>query len=338
MTDVYNIEINEDDDLTGVDFVALVKTPATGRKFVALSEVKPIYLANEEEQTVTGVMLEPGKKIARHDKELGNYFIVYQSDAIKKIARKFMKNLNLHNVNIEHAPNLTVEGVYLTESYVISKGMEPEVLKGQNLPLGTWVTTYKVENPEIWAQVKQGTFLGFSIEGAFIHKKVKQTKTIKTIKPMNVRQLLFGTPKKVALGTLETVDGVVLTYEGEELEVGVQIYATTDEAQTVAPEGKHDLTDGRSIILDANGILLEIVEAGEPSTENVAEVIDAIVEEMKAQKQELAAVKDELKATKVELAAVKKAPVEAPKTVKQSNASSYITKDANPLIAKYLNK
>lgn len=82
-------------------------------------------------------------------------------------------------------------------------------------------------------------------------------------------------------------DGVtVLSYEGE-LAVGTAIFVVgEDGTQAPAPEGTHELGGemaGTSIVVDAEGIVAEVVEAGETeeevSEEMSTEKVEAILEE-----------------------------------------------------------
>lgn len=82
-------------------------------------------------------------------------------------------------------------------------------------------------------------------------------------------------------------DGVtVLSYEGD-LAVGTAIFVVgEDGTQAPAPEGTHELGGemaGTSIIVDAEGIVAEVVEAGETeeevSEEMSTEKVEAILEE-----------------------------------------------------------
>ena len=43
-------------------------------------------------------------------------------------------------------------------------------LYGFNLPKGTWMISMKVDNDEVWNDVKAGKVKGFSIEGYFADK------------------------------------------------------------------------------------------------------------------------------------------------------------------------
>jgi hypothetical protein len=39
-----------------------------------------------------------------------------------------------------------------------------------NIPDGSWVATFSVENDEVWELIKSGEYSGFSLEGFFIEK------------------------------------------------------------------------------------------------------------------------------------------------------------------------
>jgi hypothetical protein len=39
-----------------------------------------------------------------------------------------------------------------------------------DLPPGSWVATYYVDNDEVWEKIKSGEYNGFSLEGYFIEK------------------------------------------------------------------------------------------------------------------------------------------------------------------------
>jgi hypothetical protein len=37
----------------------------------------------------------------------------------------------------------------------------------ESLPYGTWYVGYKIEDDQVWEDVKSGKFVGFSLEGQF---------------------------------------------------------------------------------------------------------------------------------------------------------------------------
>jgi hypothetical protein len=76
---------------------------------------------------------------------------------------------NQNNATLEH--NEKLQGMSVVESWVIDN---PEMDKskeyGFNLPKGTWMISMKVNNEDIWKDVKAGKVKGFSIEGYFADK------------------------------------------------------------------------------------------------------------------------------------------------------------------------
>jgi len=56
--------------------------------------------------------------------------------------------------------------VFMFESFLIDE-MKPTPKGFDKAPNGSWFVSYKVDNDEVWAQVKDGTFKGFSVEGVF---------------------------------------------------------------------------------------------------------------------------------------------------------------------------
>jgi hypothetical protein len=94
--------------------------------------------------------------------------VTYDAEMVKKIAEKFMRDQNSNNVNKEHKD--PVDGVFMFETFLKDSSRGISAPKGfEDLPEGTWFGSYKVYNNDIWSQVKDGTFKGFSVEGEFLH-------------------------------------------------------------------------------------------------------------------------------------------------------------------------
>lgn len=163
---VYKITIKEDDINSGVDYVALVDSPAILRNFLAFSKHEK-FIANEEQRVVSGPLMIPDIPIYRRD-DMGEFYVVFEKPTIYAIAKKFMKELRNDKVNQMHNPAAKVEGVYMFESFIINSERGINTPKGfSHLPDGTWFGSYKIDNDDVWAQVKDGTFNGFSVEGFF---------------------------------------------------------------------------------------------------------------------------------------------------------------------------
>lgn len=163
---IYKLVINPEDEETGVEFVALVNTPAIERNFHAFKSQK--FTADEEKRIVTGPLMIPDQLIYRRDNSFGEYYVTYDAEMVKKIAEKFMRDQNSNNVNKEHKD--PVDGVFMFETFLKDSSRGISAPKGfEDCPDGTWFGSYKVYNNDIWSQVKDGTFKGFSVEGEFLH-------------------------------------------------------------------------------------------------------------------------------------------------------------------------
>ena len=124
----------------------------------------------DDQMIVTGPSMIPNQLIARKD-DMGNLFHVYFSkETIKNIARKFLADNNTHNTDINHNNEVVSENTLL-ESWIIENSeMDKSKALGFNLPQGTWMTSFKINNKETWDKIKRGELNGFSVEGSFLEK------------------------------------------------------------------------------------------------------------------------------------------------------------------------
>lgn len=164
---IYKLEINDDDTL-GMDGVALVEYPAVEVNFLTFNEQKPIQLQfNESQHIITGVALLADTPIYRNNKVYGEHFIVFTSETIGKMVERYSKNNLLNSVNIEHNDNRFVDGVVMVESYFVNRERGIVPTEFSNVPDGSWVVSFKVQNEEVWNLIKEGDVRGFSIQGFF---------------------------------------------------------------------------------------------------------------------------------------------------------------------------
>ena len=220
---VYKLTIKEDDINSGVDFIALVDSPAILRNFLAFAKHEK-FVANEEKRVVTGPLMIPEIPIYRRD-EGGEFYVVFGRDTIYQIAQKFMKELRNDKVNQMHQPDQKVEGVYMFESFIINSERGINTPKGfEHLPDGTWFGSYKIDNDEVWQQVKDGTFNGFSVEGFFemnmerVTDDALLTKVIDIIKEGKVNK-----PKQVTLNSMTKENAFKLLTEAKKILFGESI-------------------------------------------------------------------------------------------------------------------
>lgn len=171
---IYKLTIDPDSqDDSGVEYVALVDTPAIERNWIAFKESKPFRFSidNEEKRIVSGPLMVADLPIYRRDENMGEYYAVFDSDTIMQIVQKFFRNKYNTNVNLMHEASQAVDGVFMFESFIINRDRGINPPSGfDGLTNGSWFGSYKVENDQVWSEIKAGTFKGFSVEGPFIQE------------------------------------------------------------------------------------------------------------------------------------------------------------------------
>ena len=124
--------------------------------------------SEDDKQIVTGPFMIPQQLIARRD-EMGNLFHVYFSkDTIEKIAKKFLADNNTHNTDVNHNGVVVSENTLLESWIVEDSAMDKSTAMGFNVPKGTWMGSYKINDKETWNKIKAGELNGFSVEGSFL--------------------------------------------------------------------------------------------------------------------------------------------------------------------------
>jgi hypothetical protein len=121
-----------------------------------------------ERRIVSAPVMLAETAIPRYNAELGKYFVKFKKDTIFRMMKKYLKENKIHNVNTNHNPDEKRDGVYMIESYIVDDRNHSKLFP--NIPDGSWVATFSVENDEVWNQIKSGEYTGFSLEGMFIEK------------------------------------------------------------------------------------------------------------------------------------------------------------------------
>jgi len=114
--------------------------------------------AEAEERTVLGVVLEPDVTDSQGD--------TYDVRTIKETAHLWLTDYR--NIGLQHKA-LVNRHVKVVESYIAPIDM---VIEGTSVKAGTWLIKVRIEDDELWAQVKSGELTGFSIAGFATRKPV----------------------------------------------------------------------------------------------------------------------------------------------------------------------
>jgi hypothetical protein len=151
----------------GVYAISFVTDPAIESNFIHLSkhEIK-LESIDEERRMVYGAVLIPDKLIPRLDQVTGEeYYIKFSKETIRAAAYAFLKQGNQREHTLQH--EIKVAGCTVVESWIKEYEEDKATKLGLDAPIGTWIVGNKVDNDDIWAQVKNGEVKGFSIEGLF---------------------------------------------------------------------------------------------------------------------------------------------------------------------------
>jgi hypothetical protein len=175
---LYELTI-EDENVDEVFAISLVENPAIEFDFIYFDKEEIKFASvNDEKRIIIGPILLPDKKIVRVDAFGEPYEVFFTKDTVAKLAQNYLMKKYQGESTLEH--DKKINDVVLVESWVKeSKLQDKSNMYGLNLPLGSWVGMFKINNDDIWNNyVKTGKVKGFSIEGAFEHQLVKASKEI----------------------------------------------------------------------------------------------------------------------------------------------------------------
>jgi hypothetical protein len=280
---LYELVKQENEDESGVDFIALVDKPAIKRNWIAFSEqIKFSFKSDTEKRIISGPAMIPDEPIYRKDKDGNEYNVIFRKETIQKIVQKYFKQQNTSNFNLQHKKSLLAQGVYLIESFVIDNERGINAPKGfEDLPDGSWFISCKVDNDEIWNDfVKEQVFKGFSVEGLFMEKEVTseenefrelngmidklKQKNKNIITDMSEAKTLLAKlkeifsedekPNEVVMSESKLADGITIVKWDGELKEGTAVSVVSEEGEIPAPDGDHELQDGRKITIEGGKV------------------------------------------------------------------------------------
>ena len=178
-TKITELVISEENEELSIDAISLVSSPALEVDFVFFGKEKnnlTFAKVDEEKRELIAPALIPNKQIYRYDANTdSDYYVYFSKDTVKKAAYSYLKHNNHHKATYEHQQR--VAGVLTVESWIKEGDSDKSKLYGFDLPDGTWFVKMKIENEDLWQKIKEGELKGLSIEGYFVDKLEKMTKT-----------------------------------------------------------------------------------------------------------------------------------------------------------------
>lgn len=295
---IFKLLIDLDDD-SGLTFNALVDRPAHNKRLIAFNKKEQdlVKLAfNDEKRMITGVAISSNQLIQRFDHSMGVYYVYFEPKEIEKMVLKLSRQKLLSSVNLMHDDRKIVNGITFIEGYFVSDSKRPPI-DNDNTQNGSYVMTYFVEDEVLYNEIKNGKYVGYSVEGLFEQIPINvKTKKSNKMKKTNLFKMVFGKQK---FAEVVTADGVILSYEGD-LAVGTALMVVAEDGSEVAaPEGSHALEDGRTVVVDADGLVVEIIEAeaeAEFGVDDVVEVLKELNNKIEAQDKVISEMKENFEA------------------------------------------
>lgn len=160
----FYINIDENEEL-GLQAVSIVDKPAIEQDFLLFNDEHICFAKDDEKQIISGPALIAEMPIYRRNINGDEYYVIFNKETIAKLVERYSKNGFFNIVNLQHDHSLFTDNAILVESYFVDKerGIAPK--EYGNLTDGSWVVSFKIEDAELWEQIKNGNdFKGFSVE------------------------------------------------------------------------------------------------------------------------------------------------------------------------------
>lgn len=268
---VFNATIDED---CGIIRVSLVDDPAVSKNFQVFNASARTMLyavQDEDKHLVRGVIMRADYPIYRRDKSLGEYYIVYKPDVIRQMAEKYLTEDRANNVNIMHKEGSDVEGVNMVQWFI--KGAGVAIDGFDDIADGSLFAEYHVTNEDVWAEIKAGTYKGFSLEGYFNLEPEQNENYVQDVidkwgeyfskinNMANFKKFATALAKMLAKFASITTDKGVLVWDTEDdLKAGDSVYVQSEDGTRVKAEDGDYKTDDGKVIKVADGKVAEIMD------------------------------------------------------------------------------
>lgn len=271
---VYDALVMDDD--CGMVKISLVDDPAVMSDFQAFDNARRMQtysVMDEEKRLVRGVVMRADFPIYRRDERLGEYYIIYKAETIRRMAEKYLADGLQNAVSTMHSTD--VDGVQMVQYFI--KGDGVSVTGFDDIADGSLFAEFHVLNDAVWEAVKDGTYKGFSLEGYFDLAPERDIHTVEEIvddldgqfkailKPILTKNMSKINRFKAALAKLLAAFGNVSTDKGvlawdgdEDLKEGDAVYIEDQEGnRETAPDGDYVTTDAKTVVV-ADGKVAEI--------------------------------------------------------------------------------
>ena len=267
------------DEETGMMKISLVDDPAVMSNFQAFdSSRKPVMysIQDEEKRLVRGVVMRADFPIYRRDDDMGEYYIIYKRETIRQMAEKYLSEKRQNDVDLMHQGDL-VGGIQMVQYFIKGDGVTVDGF--DDIKDGSLFAEFHILNDDIWAEIKSGTYKGFSLEGYFDlvperdvdevqvivdelkgeFKKLSKNHSMSKIKKL--KEAILSALREEEFGNVTTDKGI-LSWDGEEdLREGDSVYVMDSEGNRNPAEDGEWRTEDNKVIVVVDGKVAEIRDA-----------------------------------------------------------------------------
>lgn len=266
MAKIYNIpifDISVDEDGMGLFGLSFVDNPAIQVEMHTFKadEAQKVFFASHEKREVVSPVIIPNQLVIREAMGIP-YYMRANEETIRKMYEKYMLSGNWNNFTYMHEnvgadmEERALDGIYLQRLWIIEDPKNDDACTKYgftDLPKGTLMMKCKVNNRQIWNEIKEGKLRGISLEAFF--DKINTNKALQiTYSKMKTNLELFQ--KFIAFLNEVSVEAD-----------GVATEAQKDETNSGIVELKYYLDDEHYFTVDAEGIVrdenLNVVEMGD---------------------------------------------------------------------------
>lgn len=319
MAKTYNIpifDISVDEEGLGLFGLSFVDCPATMVEMHTFKAEEPqkVYFTSHEKREVVAPVMIPNQLIIRESMGM-NYYMRASEETIRKMYEKYMLSGNWNNFTYMHEnmdadiSERVKDGIYLQRLWIIEDEKNDDACTKYgftDLPKGTLMMKCKVNNRQIWTEIKEGKLRGISLEAFF--DKINTNKALQiTYSKMKTNLELFQ--KFIAFLNEVSVeaDGIATEAKKDGTNSGMvelkyylddEHYFTVDgegivkdEEMNVVEMGDYRLADGNILSVGEGGKFIETKAVDGEENKVEAPIAETFEEEEK---------KDEKKTTKCE--------------------------------------
>jgi regulator of replication initiation timing len=275
---VYQAVISDEE--TGMFKISLVDDPAVMSNFQAFDATRKMQLyaiQDEEKRLIRGCIMRADFPIYRRDSKMGEYYVIYKADEIRKMAEKYLLEGRQNDVNLMHQEGSDVDDVQMVQYFIKGDGIQVDGF--DECADGSLFGEFHVTNDEVWQEIKAGTYRGFSLEGVFDLVPEQDKDEIQEIVDLldGAFRKLYKPNKntmsklsrfKAALAKIlqefgnVTTDKGIISWDGEEdLKAGDAVYVEDEEGNRTPAEDGDYKTEDNKVIVVVDGKVAEIKDA-----------------------------------------------------------------------------